>query len=277
MNEGSPEYLAVGHLTRDRQPDGHYRWGGTALYAAATAAAMGCRAAILTRTTPIDPLPTPPGVEIVSLPTATTTTFYNRYTPSGDRTQRLEAIAAPLTADELPSTWRQPKILHIAPVIGECDSSWLHLRVTFVGLTPQGFLRHADAQGYIHPTPWPTAEHFLRHSDAVVLSIEDLGGDRRQAERWATLTPLLVLTEGARGGTYFHHGTERRYTTPTARSLDPTGAGDIFAAALFVALRKGQAVETAIALAACVAAASVEAEGLSAVPNPATLHRCGWR
>ncbi len=277
MSAATLDYLAVGHLSRDRLPDGRFRLGGTVLYAAATAAAMGLRAAVLTRAEATLALPPLPGVTVEVLPSKATTTFRNHYDVRGRRTQHLEAVADPLEADDLPARWRRMSVLHLAPVAGECGASWADVAAPFVGLTPQGFLRRWRDDGTVVPAPWPQAERFLRHSDAVVLSTEDVGGDEALIERWASLCPLLVLTEGAAGGRLYRRGRMSRYALFPATLRDPTGAGDIFAAAFFVALRRRWPPEEAVRLAACLAAASVEAVGLAGVPDEAALHRCGWR
>ncbi len=276
MSLPAPDYLAVGHLSRDHLPDGGFRWGGTVLYAAATAAAMGERAAILTRAGDEAPLPALPGVEWRVLPSARTTTFRNEYDTAGGRKQVLKARAEPLGLAHLPAAWRRAAILHVAPVMGECDRSLLEAEAAFRGLTPQGFLRRVDAEGRVHPAPWPEAEALLPRCDAVVLSVEDVGGAVAQVERWARRVPLLVLTNGAKGGWFFVEGQRHPYAAFPARLVDPTGAGDIFAAALFVALRRGWGVGAAVRLAACLSAASVERPGLEGVPDAAALHACGW-
>ena len=47
-SSSSPEYLAIGHLSVDRTPEGPML-GGTVMYGALTAARFGARAAVLTR------------------------------------------------------------------------------------------------------------------------------------------------------------------------------------------------------------------------------------
>ncbi|HEV2236263.1 MAG TPA: hypothetical protein VGR57_06330, partial [Ktedonobacterales bacterium] len=47
-----PDYLAIGHATRDLRADGGWRVGGTVVFAAAAAARLGLRAAIVTAAPP---------------------------------------------------------------------------------------------------------------------------------------------------------------------------------------------------------------------------------
>ena len=46
--DAAPDFLAIGHVTRDLLPDGSWRLGGTVAFAALTAARLGLRPAIVT-------------------------------------------------------------------------------------------------------------------------------------------------------------------------------------------------------------------------------------
>src|SRR5919107_3976918 len=48
------DYLALGHVTLDRQPDGGYLPGGTVLFSTVQAARLGLRAGIITAGRPAD-------------------------------------------------------------------------------------------------------------------------------------------------------------------------------------------------------------------------------
>ncbi len=88
--------------------------------------------------------------------------------------------------------------------------------------------------------------------DALVLSGED-AIERRQAERARAEAKLVVLTEGARGGTYRERsgGTGTWTAAPlVAAPVDSYGCGDSFAAGLTYALGAGLEVPAALALAA---------------------------
>jgi sugar/nucleoside kinase (ribokinase family) len=56
--------------------------------------------------------------------------------------------------------------------------------------------------------------------------------------------------------------------------VDPTGAGDIFAAAFFVALQRVGDAWTAARFANCIAARSVTRAGLKSTPTPDEIVRC---
>lgn len=103
----------------------------------------------------------------------------------------------------------------------------------------------------------PRALHALGHGiplDALVLSAGD-ETERTEAAREDAHgeAELLVLTDGARGGSYRRRdGSSGSWTaaTPPGPALDSYGCGDSFAAGLTYGLGTGMAVEDALALAA---------------------------
>ncbi|NBD35834.1 MAG: hypothetical protein GVY30_07530 [Chloroflexi bacterium] len=66
----------------------------------------------------------------------------------------------------------------------------------------------------------------------------------------------------------------RRPSLPSAEEINATGAGDIFAAAFFVALTREMLSQEAVAFAACIAADSVRREGLTSAPSPSVIAAC---
>ncbi len=72
----------------------------------------------------------------------------------------------------------------------------------------------------------------------MVLSDEDVGGDKSLVAQYASQTRLLVVTHGTTGCTVYTQGQTRSLLAPPVHEIDPTGAGDIFAAVFFVALRR---------------------------------------
>lgn len=278
------DYLVVGHVTLDRLLDGSLTPGGTAAYAARTARALGLRTAVLTSTDEsLDLNAILPDVTVYRIPAPRNTVFENRYTSDG-RMQFLYARAAPLTPDTIRSAGfilRHVGILHLGPVAWECDPALAdHIRADFLGLTPQGWMRRWDGTGRVTPGPWEEAEKWLPRADAVVLSEEDIGGDEALATRWAARTPVLAVTRGARGCSVYAEGRVWHLPAFPAWEVDPTGAGDVFAAVFFACLWQGDDPAQAARRANCVAAVSVTRPGLSGTPTPEEVARClagaGW-
>ena len=195
-----------------------------------------------------------------------------------DRQQHIGAHAALLRPEDVPLEWRGAPIVHIGPIAQEVDPSAVDaFPGSLLGITPQGWMRAWDAQGIVRPTVWDPPDALLARADAVVLSREDVGDDMGLVERYAERTGLLVLTAGWKGATVYHRGRVRSIPAPSIAEVDPTGAGDIFAAALFVALHITGDPYRAAAFANCVAAHSVERSGMRSIPTADEVDRCrGW-
>ncbi len=268
------DYLVIGHVTRDLV-DGASMIGGTASYAARTARALGCRVGVITSASPdLNLNGVLDGMTITRFPAATTTTFKNIYS-AGGRRQMLHGIAETLTPAMVPPDWRA-KIVHLGPVARECDPALVNaFGNVFVGLTPQGWMRRWDQAGRVSSCQWENAEPLLARADAVVLSEEDVGGDEALVLRYAAQTRLLVVTQAAMGCTVHVAGQSRHFSAPAVTEVDPTGVGDIFAAAFFVRLQQDGDPWTAACFANCVAAHSVTRVGLSGTPGPEEVARCG--
>jgi sugar/nucleoside kinase (ribokinase family) len=267
------DYVVIGHVTRDLV-DKTVMIGGTASYAARTARGMGCRVGVVTSAGPeFDPDRTLAGMAVACLPAETTTTFENVYT-AGGRHQVLHGVAAKLTADAVPPEWK-PALVHLGPVAQECDPALARaFNDAFLGLTPQGWMRRWDRHGHVSPGRWEDAEGMLVHADAAVVSEEDVAGDDSLISRFASLVRVLVVTRGAAGCTLHTAGRVRPIPAPSTREVDPTGSGDVFAAAFFVRLERGDDPQMAARFANCVAARSVTRKGLAGTPGPDEIARC---
>jgi sugar/nucleoside kinase (ribokinase family) len=264
----SLDYLIIGNVTKDLLPDGSFTIGGTVTYAARAALALGCHVTAVTSASPTLNLDSVlSGTEIVRLPAEETMTFENLYTPSG-RKQFLHALAAPLDLDAVPHQWRQPDIVHLAPLASECDPKLIDaFPGALVGVTPQGWMRAWDHTGQVRVTDWADAADWLPRVDAAVLSLQDTGDDEATITHFAQLAPILVVTLGAEGCRVYANGEERRVPVVLVPETDPTGAGDIFAAAFFVRLCQTGDPWKAADFANRVAALSVRRTGWASTPT----------
>jgi sugar/nucleoside kinase (ribokinase family) len=261
------DYLAIGHITVDLTADGP-RLGGSAAYAALTAQALGLRAGILTAWAEELPLGPLADLPIVNLGAEVSSTFQNTYSDSG-RSQRYHGEAQSLDFHHIPEVWRNPRILHLAPVAGEVSARILsYAQEALRVVTPQGWLRGFDADGYVHPSDWEEDTYVLSRADAAVLSLDDVGGDVTRIERLAAVCPALVATDGDAGSTLYAAGDQTHIPAPSIDEvIDSTGAGDVFAAAFFVRLQQtGNALESA-RFASFLASGSVRRPGLTGIPT----------
>ncbi len=265
------DYLCVGHVTRDLTPAGPLV-GGTATYSSRTAQALGLRAAVVTSAEPnYDLRRVLPDIPLARVPAAVTTTFENIYTPAG-RQQVLHSTAGALGLQDVPATWCSPAILHLGPMAHEVDPELMHhVGGQVIGLTPQGWHREWDGEGRVGYCHWPAAADFLPLATAVVVSREDIRDD----ETWVLYRDccrLLVVTDGPAGAEVQFQGQRRHFPAVQVDEVDPTGVGDIFAAAFFVRLweTNGDPWEAA-RFATAVAAPTVARRGLDGIPTPAEV------
>lgn len=269
------DFVVVGNVAQDLVPGG-WRAGGTAVYAALTARGLGRRVGVVTAA-PAEVVAAAPlaGVTVVRAPAAESPTFENVYTPAG-RVQYLRAAGVPVPATAVPEAWRSARVALLGPVYHEVSAEVAAAFTGLRGLCAQGFLRRVDAHGRIHPVPpeaWPAAE-ILEHTDVLVVSEEDLGGRQDGiVAQWAARVSVLAVTLGRRGARLHARGRWRHIPACPAREVDPTGAGDAFAAALLIALDEGAGPWQAACFAAATASLVVEAEGPVTPDREAVLAR----
>jgi sugar/nucleoside kinase (ribokinase family) len=260
------DYLVIGHVAHDLTPEGP-RLGGTAAYSALTAQALGLRVGIVTASGPETSLDVLQDIPVLSLPSTRSTTFENIYTEHG-RVQYLRAQAARLDFHQIPEVWRDTSIIHLGPIADEMDSVLPNdFSPALLGLTPQGWMRQWTAEGRVSSRPWQNAEPALQRAGAVVISREDVNGDEEVIEHMAHQTSILAVTESAAGSVLYWNGDRRRFRAPDVPEVDPTGAGDIFAAAFFFRLFKTRDPWEAARFATLLASHSVTRVGLAGIPT----------
>ncbi|MCP4417904.1 MAG: hypothetical protein GY805_14865 [Chloroflexi bacterium] len=260
----SIDYLVIGHITRDLTPAGNLV-GGTVSYAGRVGAALGCQTAVLTSCQPnytgLQAL-ADLTVEVVS--SEYTSTFENMYTENG-RIQTVHAVADPIEATHVPTGWANTAVVHLGPLTNEVDPAILHqFPNSIIGMTPQGWMRRWTESGRVYAREWPEAEQYLPLADVVILSEEDLL-DESMLPRYRQAAKLLILTENVRGCTVFAKDDVRQIPAPNVAEVEPTGAGDIFAAAFLTRYwQNGRNPWQAAEFANLVAAHSVSQVGLDA-------------
>ena len=270
-----PDFLVVGHLVQDKVAGG-YRLGGTAAYASLTAHRLGLRTAILTRVAAdLDLSSLPPDIEVHRLPSPQTTVFENIYS-GGHRTQYVWARAQAIAAADVPPELGAARIVLLGPVVGEVEDEVARcFPHSLVAVGAQGWLRTFAADGRVgqlSPRQWQP-RLLLRHSQALFVSEEDLppAETEETLSRWTAQVALLFFTLGYRGSRLWSDGRWQQVPAFLAREVDPTGAGDVFAAAFLTRYRETDDVAQASLFAAAAAAVSVEAVGTAGVPTRAEV------
>ena len=267
------DYLVIGHLTEDVTPAG-LRLGGTAAFSALTARAFGLRAGIVTSVGEATSLEALGGIPIMNAPTQHSTTFKNLRTPSG-RKQVLVHRAADISLGSLPDVWRKAAIVHLGPVAQELPPRAAgDFPAAMLGITPQGWMRAWDDAGNVTPCVWSSAGQILPKAGAVVISREDVQGDEDAIHAMAQQTRVLAVTEGAAGSVLYWNGDSRRFRAPRVTEVDDVGAGDVFAAALFIRLYMTRDPWEAARFATLLAARSVTRPGFEGIPTSRDIEAC---
>jgi sugar/nucleoside kinase (ribokinase family) len=294
-HSGPPAVVVVGAASRDRVTDDPRGWrlGGAVSYGALAIARLGLRVAALVGTdaqaAEAEELETlrESGVDVRVAALASGPVFENIEGPGGRRQVAYEA-ADPLPVGALPPEWRSAPAWLLGPVAGELPDAWADVppEDALVAVGWQGLLRDVSAGEPVrHLAPGPSA--LLRRADIVAVSGTDFGPGIRIDEVCAWLRPgaTLLVTSGDQGGLAAEVGPDgprRLYQYPSLRPdavVDPTGAGDVFLAAVLAARARPDLVGGRIAqrydllLAAAAASLLVEGPGLAGVPDRAAVRQ----
>jgi 1D-myo-inositol 3-kinase len=163
-------------------------------------------------------------------------------------------------------------VLLLGPVAGEVAAGTAAaFAAEVVGAGAQGWLRAFDADGTVSACDWPDPGADLAGVHVLLLSEHDLKDAGERARTFLTYVPIVALTRGWEGSRLFTRDGVQDVPTLPREEVDPTGAGDVFAATFLIHYdRHGDAWEAAEA-ATCAASLSVEGEGWSTVPDATTL------
>ena len=260
------QFLAIGHITEDITPDGHVLGGGVT-YGGLTAQALGFSVGIVSshaRSMDLQPLQ---NLQCHVKIAQETTTFTNRETPDG-RIQTVSALADRLLQDDIPAEWIPSDIVHISPVADEVEYDVVDLfEQALLSVAIQGWLRSWDETGLIKQKAWQSLELVLPKADLVFFSMEDLNHDFHALAEIEKLCNTLIVTDGYRNIQMFQGGKRLEVAVQAAKAVDPTGAGDIFAASFIAHYYRSSDILAAAKYASLIAVNSIRRPGLSGVPT----------
>jgi hypothetical protein len=299
------EYVAVGHVTRDviegRAGKAVSQAGGGAFYSGLQAARLGLRTLIVTQGVPREIYallePFSDEFDLRVIPAPHTTTFATSWVGE-ERFQRVLAWAGPISQTLEIHT----SVLHLAPVARELPIRW-DGTARFVGITPQGLMRRwregdepslaqldtgsllgdvplvASGQetltGDVSPVeldPGALPERF----DAAVISEHECAGCHALFTAARRGGAYVAVTAGSRPATVHLPPGRSPSVVQTAqpRAVKPRGdlgAGDVFAAAFFVALTEGQSALVAATFGNAAAEVRIAGEGPRSVGTRAEI------
>jgi len=257
----------VGHLTVDELSDG-LRPGGSALYAGLFAHQQGLRVGLLTSYGPDFPFEVlPPEMEVVGVPAVATTRFALDYRPEGRRLT-IKVRAARLEPSHLPSHFAEAALAYLCPVADEVAPKLVRVFPdAAVGVGAQGWCRVWDPDGTVRMRPWPDPGPVLARAQALFLSSDDVAGWEARALALYQDVPLGALTFAEKGAILFVNGERHAIPAAPAMEVEPTGAGDVFAAAFLIRYNLTGDPFEAASYAAVAGALTVEAPGIAGVPT----------
>jgi 1D-myo-inositol 3-kinase len=267
------QFKLVGHFTHDRCGESIHI-GGSAYFGASICRWLGDAVEVVTSVADdfrfFDSIQwLRPSVE----PAHETTTFENCYMPDGQRTQRVFGCASRLVPRRESRSTRPFDVLHLAPVMGEVDLGlWKRgCPARILAISLQGWLRTTrgdrenPAGRAVMRRDWRPQPGELSGVDVVFVSDEDLAGDDSLLVDVCKAVPIVVRTSGADGAEVIKRGECWRIGVYPTVAVDPTGAGDAFAAGFLHAFASGQSLEAAGRLGSAVASIVVEATGALAL------------
>lgn len=284
-----PALVVVGAASRDVDPSDPRGWrlGGGVSYTALTAARLGLATAALIGLDALAEhaheldLLRAAGVELMPVRLAHGPVFVNVERPEG-RIQECVERSDPIPVAALPAAWRDAPGWVLAPVAGELPDGWAVVpsEGATVAVGWQGLLRELVPGRQVRQGP-PRPSPILARADIVGVSRDDLDPSIKLADLCRLLRPgaRLSVTRGDRGGLVMEVAADgprqlRRYPAiQGGEAVDPTGAGDVFLAALAAARTEPRLVggrfDVAfdVLLAATAASFVGEAYGLAGVPD----------
>lgn len=295
MTEPPIDVVHVGAASRDLTDDDPRGWrlGGGATYSALTTARLGLRTAAVVgvdtaaaSASELDLLRTA-GVELHLVELEEGPVFRNRETPTG-RIQSWPVHGRPLPVPELPPSWGTARAWSLVPVASELEDAWATAVPgdVFISVAWQGLLRGRGPDQLTRRLA-PARSALLDRARLVGVSRHDLPDDvpLEAAVGLLRAGARLALTDGHRGGRLIDVSADGRTRSRAwgavrpEREVDPTGAGDVFLAALLATIIRPDLTTRAgtgptirdLDFAAATASFAVEAPGLQGIAYRAAV------
>ncbi len=264
--------LVVGHVTHDRYEEGFVA-GGCALYGALVHQRLADEVHLVTAVG--EDFVCDEAIESLDRTITRrgeTTVFTNLYPEEGPRVQLLDAQGKEVEPRGVPEAWLEADLVHLAPVLGEVDlKKWKEaVGDGLLAINIQGWIKVGEpgdsGSRRVIQKPWEVSGEQLQGVDIACLSEEDIIGQGDLLERLVKNVPIVALTLGGRGSRIYVNGwTAEEVGIYPTEVVDPTGAGDVFAATFCNAVVSGVGFRKAARLASAAASIIIEDIGPGAM------------
>ena len=262
----SPDFISLGLLSFDINDygDGTYlkNPGGAVAYSSKLASDHQMNPGIVTscgKDYDIEILL--PDTKTIIYPSENTTTFMNTYNLE-ERNQALLLHSNKIPQQIIPKEWKKPKIFFAGPLLHEIPKDSINwFQADFSYIVPQGWFRRWGDDGIIEIISHMANNQFNKKWDLMVLSKEE--SKNLSKELLLSWAKIICITKSSDGANIFcDNGDEFNISAIKVPDVvDPTGAGDIWAAAMAIKLYSGSSIIEAGNYASAAAALSIESYG----------------
>jgi sugar/nucleoside kinase (ribokinase family) len=210
-----------------------------------------------------------------------TTTFENIYDEAGNRKQICRHVAAKISPDDVPRTYRDSQSFYVSPIAGEITADVLKFikkEANTVMLDPQGLFRKIGGDGKVKIQPRDDLGDFLEYVDIVKLGRDEAqalkGSVKKILKDLCKMGPkIAILTRGEKACAML---SDERFTKVKSLKVDAkdlTGAGDVFGAAFLAKyLDTRDALESA-RFASAAAGLKIRYKGPTGFPSEEEISR----
>jgi len=264
--------VVAGNVAEDRAPGG-WAPGGPSLYTARMCVALGANVTLVSAVPEGFPAAALAGIDVRPTAGGLAARYANTYDAAGCRTQLLLQEGSPIPAARVSEACANADALVLAPAYHEL-SGVPPFPPAVVAVALQGLLRTHDGQGRVspHPDPWSQVERFALGGTYLFLSEEDTSKAETLAQTAASHGATVLVTRGASGALHYAPGlAPAALRAFPATLVEPTGAGDCFAAAFVVRLLETGDTAEACRWALAAGALAVQGPGLAGVPTRAMV------
>jgi sugar/nucleoside kinase (ribokinase family) len=169
---------------------------------------------------------------------------------------------SPLPA-HVPKAFYEAKAMHVAPMPRTRQEA------VIAALGDVSRLTSVDPCDLVDDSQLPAMRALLTHADVLFVSDDELSledAPRALASLVHGRTRYVEHRRGREGGVVYEaFGRTRTWSAHPAKEVEPTGAGDVFAAAFMASLAHGSTLDDAIARGAATASFAVEGVGSDAL------------